>query len=304
MLHGHSLPMQHVRELLGTLALAHATPILVTGETGTGKELAARMIHEIAAPDDPFVAVNCAAITESLLESELFGHVKGAFTGATENRMGAFRAAGRGVLLLDEVSEMAVGLQAKLLRVLDGYGARAVGADTDYRPGCIVVATSNRVLAHPACGFRRDLYHRLSAFQVDMPPLRERNGDAVMLAEMFLAGRKRLTRLAKEAMRRYAWPGNVRELRNMMERAVLTESSGAIGERTLLPYMQEYVAADVVNCDLRRAEAQLIRSALRQSNGDKVRAAGMLGICRSALYDKMRRHGIPLGDAREETNTR
>ena len=304
MLHGNSIPMQHVRELLGTLALARATPILVTGETGTGKELAARMIHEIATPEEPFVAVNCAAITDSLLESELFGHVRGAFTGATDNRLGAFRAAGRGVLLLDEVSEMVAGLQAKLLRVLDGYGARAVGADTEYRPDCIVVATSNRDLAHPACGFRRDLYHRLSAFPVHMPALRERNGDAVLLAEMFLAGRKRLTRLAREALRRYPWPGNVRELRNMMERAVLIELSDAIGERTLLPYMQEYVAAEVLNCDLRRAEAQLIRAALRQANGDKVRAAGMLGICRSALYDKMRRHGIELGDAKEQTGTR
>ena len=218
--------------------------MLVTGESGTGKELVARAVHHLSPRrDGPFVAINCAALPETLMESELFGHEKGAFTGAVERRAGCFELAQHGTLLLDELAEMPVGTQAKLLRVLEDSCVRRLGGKSEIAVDVRVIASTNKVLedALRKGELREDLYYRLNVFQIPLPPLRQRDGDLPLLTETLIEmlNRKHETRVVdvnaevRELLRRYTWPGNVRELRNVLERAVILAGEGTITKHHL-----------------------------------------------------------------------
>ncbi|MFG0246069.1 MAG: sigma-54-dependent transcriptional regulator [Phycisphaerales bacterium JB052] len=228
---GESDAMRKVREQVRAVASSHGT-VLVTGESGVGKEVVARAVHDLSPrTTNPFLAVNCAALNESLLESELFGHEKGAFTGADKLRKGRFELANEGSLLLDEVSEVSPQIQAKLLRVLQERAFERVGSSTTIGVDVRIIATSNRDLPHAASmgEFRQDLFYRLNVLPITIPPLREREGDVSVLSQHFVDqiarrdGRKpmRFEDAAKELLEQYAWPGNVRELQNICERAVV-----------------------------------------------------------------------------------
>ena len=241
---GESVAMRRVYELIERIASGDVC-VLIQGETGTGKELVARALHDASARrGDPFLAVNCAAIPAGLLESELFGHVRGAFTGAVRDREGHFVAAGAGTILLDEIGEMPIGLQAKLLRVLERGEVRPVGGDELRKVDARVIAATNRDLTSLAAerGFREDLLYRLNVVPIDLPPLRKREGDVALLARHFLAreglrmgrGDVELTPEALEAMILWRWPGNVRQLENELRRLVAL-SRGKIRRCDLSP---------------------------------------------------------------------
>src|SRR5580698_979066 len=230
--------MQQVFSLIRQVAPSRAA-VLVTGESGTGKELVARAVHHLSPRrDGPFVAINCAALPETLMESELFGHEKGAFTGAVERRAGCFELAQHGTLLLDELAEMPVGTQAKLLRVLEDSCVRRLGGKTEISVDVRVVASTNKVIedALRKGELREDLYYRLNVFQFTLPSLRQREGDLPLLTEALIESlnRKHDTRVVDvqpdvmEQFTRYSWPGNVRELRNVLERAVILAGEGSI----------------------------------------------------------------------------
>ncbi len=296
---GQSQAMQRVYGLIGRAAGARV-PVLITGESGTGKELVARAIHD-AGPRSkgPFVAVNAAAIPESLFESELFGHAKGAFTGASTARRGAFMAAHGGTLLLDEVGELPPLAQAKLLRVLQDQRIRPVGEDREHAVDVRIIAATNRDLdAMARAGeFRQDLFFRLHVLPIELPPLRERDGDVSRLLEAFLddaAGddaAPTLTPDALAALDGYAWPGNVRELRNIAERLVVLADGGRIDLDDLpdairtAPARQARVADDR---PLRDVELDHIRAVLQRAGGNKTRAAEILGIDRKSLREKLK----------------
>jgi Nif-specific regulatory protein len=287
--------------------------VLIEGETGTGKELVARGIHRASArAERPFLAVNCAALSETLLESELFGHRRGAFTGATQDRLGLFETASGGTVLLDEVGEMPVAMQAKLLRVLQEGEVVPVG-DHRARPvdARIISATNRDLHAEMLAGrFRKDLYYRLAAFPVRLSPLRERPEDIPALAEAILvaAGARHgkrvpsITKPALEALLRYEWPGNVRELENELRRAVvLVADGGAIGlahlsSRLVAGGADAAPGAVVPSQSLRKAraafEAQYIDAVLRRESGNVTRAARTLGVSRAILHKKMNVHGL------------
>src|SRR5258706_9104005 len=235
---GESQAMQTVFALIQQVAPSRAA-VLITGESGTGKELVARAIHHLSPRrGGPFVAINCAAMPETLMESELFGHEKGAFTGAVERRQGCFELAQHGTLLLDELGEMPVGTQAKLLRVLEDSYVRRLGGKTEIAVDVRIIASTNKVLedALRKGELREDLYYRLNVFQIFLPPLRQREGDLPLLTETLIEGlnRKHETRVVDvhrdvaEQFAQYSWPGNVRELRNVLERAVILAGEGTI----------------------------------------------------------------------------
>ena len=298
--------------LLRTLALVEraarsGATVCVEGETGTGKELVARAIHELSdRRTRPFLAQNCAALTDGLLESELFGHVRGAFTGASAGRRGLFELASGGTLFLDEVSETALPTQAKLLRVLQEGEVRALGSERTRRVDVRVVAASNRDLrGEVAAGrFRADLYHRLSILPVRLPPLRERAGDVALLARHFLAelspsrGSRPLSTGAREALERYPWPGNVRELRNEIERVlVYDDGTGPIPRSSLAVHVRGpgSVAGPhrprVLKEIVREVEAATILARLEDHGYCRTTTARSLGITREALWSKMRQLG-------------
>jgi len=293
-------------------------PVLLQGESGTGKELAARAIHtESARARGPFLAVNCAGIPESLLESEFFGHVKGAFTGATTDRAGLFQEADGGTLLLDEIGEMPSGLQAKLLRVLEEGEVRPVGSDVTVSVDVRVIAATHRDLGPgeaDTASLRRDLYYRLETFRVRLPSLRDRTGDIDLLAARFVQRHAvRLDRPPPElsaafldALRAYRFPGNVRELENLVERAV-TFCEGPILKPRHLPGRvrappprggrngnggtahlgsAEQLLDDQI-LPLRELERRYVKRVLEQVDGNKRRAAALLGIGRRTLYRKL-----------------
>ena len=282
------------------------TTVLLRGETGTGKELFARLIHDSGARRaKPFVAQNCGALPESLLESELFGHTRGAFTGAIAERRGLFEEAHGGTILLDEVGEMTPATQLRLLRVLQEGEVRRVGSSATKRVDVRVIAATNADLeAKVADGtFRQDLYYRLNVFPITLPPLRERAGDIPTLAEYFLRlhrGRKAVTAFAPEALRclrAYPWPGNVRELENEIERALaLVDDGQPIGLPHLSPRVTETAgtAAPATPTTLNEAiealKRRMIDDALREC-GSKTRAAERLGLSRQSLQQMMRRRG-------------
>jgi DNA-binding NtrC family response regulator len=276
--------------------------ILVTGESGTGKELVARAIHEASSrADRPFIAVNCAALPETIMEAELFGHERGAFTGAVQRRDGRFKLADGGTIFLDEVGEMSLAVQVKLLRVLQEGEFEPLGGKT-CRVDVRVVAASNRDLEEEVKrgGFREDLYYRLNVIVVHLPPLRHRIEDVPLLAEHFLgvyAARngKQMEGIAPEAMdllAAYYWPGNVRELENVIERAVVLCRGRVLTAQDLPPRVAEETRVEssltiAVGTPLEEVERRLIRETLRQTKGDKKQAAQLLGIATRTIYRKL-----------------
>lgn len=307
---GDSHAMQRVHDIVRRAARSDA-PVLITGETGTGKELVARALHD-ASPRaaHPFVAVNCAALPADLLESELFGHTRGAFTGANQARRGLFLEAGEGTLLLDELGELPLALQPKLLRVLQGGGMRAVGADREIRVRCRVIAATHKDLVEEvaAGGFRSDLYYRLAVVRITVPALRERDGDVLVLAQHFLSrAARRLGRpiegiepAAGRALLRHRWPGNVRELENAIEAAVALTDGPSISLHDLpadlagLPHPAPPFAPAPAPAALRPladVEHEHILAVIAAVDGNKLEAARILGIDRRTLYRKLERYG-------------
>jgi len=302
---GWSEPMQHVYSLIAR-ASAVRVPVLITGESGTGKELVARAIHyQVPNEPGPFLAVNCAAIPEALIESELFGHAKGAFTGATGTREGFFVAADGGTLFLDEVAELAPAAQAKLLRVLQEKVVQPVGSDKTRAINVRIVAATNRDLELMARDgdFREDLFFRLHVLPIQIPPLRERGEDVVRLFRHFLAQAAehssiptpRVTDAALRAMQRYSWPGNVRELQNVVQRLLVFADAGVI-DSVDLPSVMRYTSpvsrqvAGVAVGDpvsLKELEGAHIRAVLASVDGNKTKAASILGIDRKSLRSKL-----------------
>lgn len=311
---GSCAPMQQVFSMIRQVAPSKAA-VLVTGESGTGKELVARAIHHLSPRrNGPFVAINCAAMPETLMESELFGHEKGAFTGAVERRAGCFELAQHGTLLLDELAEMPVGTQAKLLRVLEDSHVRRLGGKAEIAVDVRIVASTNRTLEEVLRKgeLREDLYYRLNVFQIMLPALREREGDLPLLAEALIGmlNRKHGCRVVDissdvlEMLRRHNWPGNVRELRNVLERGVILAGEGTIGLQHLprdfgvaAGTRNPPQAADVngvrlpVGTTVGEAEKALVLLTLQHTRNNKTRAAEILGISLKTLFNKLKEYG-------------
>jgi len=292
-----------MQEIYGAVAKAAATSatVLISGESGTGKELVARAIHYGSArASAPFVPVNCGAIPEGLLESELFGHVKGAFTGAHEARAGFFQTADRGTIFLDEIGETSLAMQVKLLRVIEEREVRMVGTSRTRPVDVRVIAATNKDLAVQVRkgAFRDDLFYRLNVIAVELPPLRERGDDVLLLAHHFLAkfaeefGKPapRLSDDALRALRSYDWPGNVRELENVVQRLVVMVDRETIDVRDLPSLMRFSPARTGGGADLTlaAAEADHVRRVLAVTGGNKTRAAALLGIDRKTLREKLK----------------
>jgi DNA-binding NtrC family response regulator len=311
---GTSKQMQQVFDVIRQVAPSKAA-VLVAGESGTGKELVARAIHQLSPRrGGPFVAINCAAMPETLMESELFGHEKGAFTGALERRAGCFELAQHGTLLLDELAEMPSGTQAKLLRVLEDSRVRRLGGKNEISVDVRVIAATNRIVdeALKNGDLREDLYYRLNVFQISLPPLRSRLEDLPVLSETLIVNLNRkhacnITSVGNEVMdafKRYAWPGNVRELRNVLERAVIMAGQGEI-QMAHLPYdfgvsvgsrppAQVFEPESVrlpVGTTVSDAEKALIQLTLQHTKNNKTRAAEILGISLKTLFNKLKEYG-------------
>ncbi len=310
---GNSPQMQGIFNRIRQVAPTSAT-VLVTGETGTGKELVAKAIHNLSPRQKgKFVAVNCAALSPQLMESELFGHEKGAFTGAVQRRIGRFEEADGGTLFLDEIGEIDIPTQVKLLRVLSERTIERVGSNAPISVNVRLVTATNRDLEAmvKAGTFRLDLYQRLNVISVHLPPLRERSGDIVLMANAFVKElcqennkeEKHLTRAALEQLRDYTWPGNVRQLRTAIEHGVVMSESAGISPQDLPEYMQQSQAVgqsaapstehtnfeldSYPTLNLQYIEQQTILKALRLTGGNKTAAAGLLGINRRTLQRKM-----------------
>jgi transcriptional regulator with PAS, ATPase and Fis domain len=308
---GESPEMRHVFSLIERAARSQAT-VLVSGETGTGKELIARAVHDSSARrEHAFVAFNCAAFPDSLLESELYGHAKGAFTGADRDKPGLVETADRGTLFLDEISETSGPFQAKLLRVLQEREVRAIGSTQARSVDVRIIAASNRDLQSEVQHgrFREDLYYRLAVFPIPLPPLRERPSDIVPLAEFFLSlhgrrERKARVSLSEEAtsqLTSHLWPGNVRELENEIQRALALAKPGDrlasedFSLHTPAPLVSEAAtveAGETLSESMQRLEALVLRRALKVHRGRRAATARSLGITREGLYKKLKRLGI------------
>ncbi|MDH4043017.1 MAG: sigma-54 dependent transcriptional regulator [Gemmatimonadota bacterium] len=303
---GTSRRFVEVLQLAEQVAPTDST-VLVLGESGTGKEVVARYIHELSERSDgPFVSINCGALPETLLESELFGHVKGSFTGAVRDKQGLFAAAGGGTFFLDEIAEMTPATQVKLLRVLQEREALPVGGTEPITVDVRVIAATNRDLDEEmrAGRFRSDLYYRLNVIALRLPPLRDRTDDIPLLAEAFLErlahardhATHRITREALEVFNAYDWPGNVRELENALEHAALVSESQEIGpaalpERTRSPRATPLVSDQPpANPTLEVVERAYILWVLQSEGGNKTRTAEVLGIDPSTLYRKLSRY--------------
>jgi two-component system response regulator HydG len=297
-----------IRAVLDVLLLAAPTDatVLVEGETGTGKELVAQALHRLSRrPGGPFVAVNCAALPEGLLESELFGHTRGAFTGATETRQGRFRQANGGTLFLDEIGEMPLGVQAKLLRVLQERKVQPLGSDKAHPVDVRIIAASNRNLeALVAEGkFRADLFYRLEIVPLRLPPLRERAEDVAQLAAHFLRLRgaiRSFTPAAIDALSHYSWPGNVRELENLIARLTVLKPAGDLDVGDLPPQVRAGTRPGEAPAPfppqgvdlyavLGELEDRLIREALKRAQGNQTHAARYLCLSRTTLVEKLRK---------------
>lgn len=301
-----SVAMRQVVELARRVSKVDST-VLITGESGTGKERIARLIHEDSVrAAGPFIAVNCGAISETLLESELFGHVRGAFTGATADRPGLFEAANTGTLLLDEVGEVSPAMQVKLLRVLQEREVRRVGENRIRRVDVRVLAATNRALADGVAAgtFRQDLYYRLKVIELRLPPLRERRDDILPLARLLLAEsavrmKRSLTGLAPavaDHLLRYSWPGNVRELENTMERAAALAQSSRVEPADLPEEIRQAASAPVAvpgqAVSLEQIEKQHILATLERNGGNQTRTAEQLDIGTATLYRKLKSYGL------------
>jgi two-component system NtrC family response regulator len=309
---GVSSSWRDVMVQIGRVAPSETT-VLITGESGTGKEVVSSLIHQGSTrADKPFVAINCAALPEQLLESELFGHEKGAFTGAVATKVGRIEQAAGGTLFLDEIAEMSPVVQAKLLRVLEQREFQRVGGTRSIKADVRIIAATNRDLTAAIArhAFREDLYYRLNVFQIHIAPLRERPEDIMPLAEGFLTelGRSMgrpaagISRDAREYLETYTWPGNARELRNAIERAILLCDGGLItrehlptaatramaplhGSRNVVPFPADGMRIDTV-------ERGLVERALGQSKGNKSKAARLLGLTRAQLYSRLEKYGL------------
>lgn len=298
---GVSEPMREIEATVGKIAATPST-VLITGESGTGKEVVARRIHELSdVSAEPFVPVNLGGIPENLLESELFGHERGAFTGAEKRRIGMFETAGRGTLFLDEVGEMPVSIQVKLLRTLQDRSIRRLGSSTEVPVAARIIAATNRDLTLAVADglFREDLFYRLNVVRIEIPALRERKEDIPHLAAAILvrvAGKlnRPLTRLAPAAIEKlmgYSFPGNVRELENIIERAAIFASGDTVAEQDIL--VPDAGVMDVPPPrSLKALERDAIARALRRWDGNRTRAAEELGISRRSVISKIQEYGL------------
>lgn len=321
---GTSSKMQEIFALLQQAGPSKAC-VLITGESGTGKELVARTLHLLSPRHQgPFVAINCAALPETLIESELFGHEKGSFTGASERRAGCFEVAQNGTLLLDEIGEMPAATQAKLLRILEDSKVRRLGGKAEFEVDVRVVAATNKVPEEAVRGghLREDLYYRLNVFQIHLPPLRERKEDIRPIAEALISDLNRkheckvadLSASVLEAFTRHNWPGNVRELRNVLERAVILAGEGSIEVKHLPAFLQGATRTMVptdggaegappvaqddpsiirfsIGTTVEEAEKGLILRTLEHTRNNKTRAAEILGISLKTLHNKLKEYG-------------
>jgi DNA-binding NtrC family response regulator len=321
---GKSKPMQALFEMITKVAESNAT-VLVQGESGTGKELAARAIHQLSGRSGRnFVPVNCAAIPDDLLESELFGHVKGSFTGAYANRAGRFEMADKGTLFLDEIGDMKANLQVKLLRVLQNREFEPVGASKSQKVDVRIIAATNKVLEDLVASrdFREDLYYRLSVIPITIPPLRDRREDIPLLINAFLTrfnndkrhAVKGFSRETLEALCNYEWPGNVRELENLVERLVILKDSGFItpddlpekylsGRQTFQVLVPESTGeiqlpegGICLNSAVDEFENRLILQALARTGGNKKEAAVLLNLKRTTLIEKLKKKNLAIGE--------
>ncbi len=301
-------------KMIRLVAQSSCNPVLIVGETGTGKELAARAVHILRhGSDKKFVAINCAALTANLLESELFGHVKGSFTSADREKTGLLELACDGSIFLDEINTMPIELQAKLLRVLQEKTFRKVGGIKDLPCKATIITSSNKNLAKRVQNgkFRSDLYYRLAICPIVLAPLRvdSRKEDILLLAEYFIKNSticpektgkvEGLTKLAAQVLQKHNWPGNIRELRNVIERAMLLETTNKIGLSNLIlqpeqltGYICDPISVGLKDFSLERAEKELIAKALTEAGWQKTRAAAMLGITRATLYAKVKQYNI------------
>jgi two-component system response regulator HydG len=309
---GSSLAMQKVVETAKITGPSDAN-ILITGESGTGKELFAKAVHQVSdRRNNMLVVINCAALTETLLESELFGHEKGAFTGADKKRDGLFKKADKGSIFLDEIGDMPLPMQVKLLRTIQEKEIQPVGSDRTIKVDVRIIAATNRNL-HKAVknkAFREDLFYRLNVVNLEVPPLRDRKGDVPLLAQNFLTkytqkNRKVLkgfTPMAMDALTKYHWPGNVRELENVIERAIILSLGQYISEKDLpRNIMKEYQPEDSFQIQVSKGknsldeiESMAVVETLRQTKGNKTEAAKILKITRTTLNNKMKRHNLSL----------
>jgi DNA-binding NtrC family response regulator len=298
---GSSEGMVEIYKVISKVAPTDAT-VLLEGETGTGKELIARMIHRNSPrANQPFVAVDCGAIAPSLLESELFGAMRGAYTGADRDRMGLFEAAGRGTVFLDEIGDIELSFQLKLLRFLQDREIRPVGAPRGKVVDTRVIAATNRDLHKQVeeGKFREDLWFRLNVVRLVVPPLRERRGDVPLLAQHFLKRyneryeqQTKLTNAGLKAMMDYTWPGNVRQLQHMIERLSILAPGGRIEEEAVRDAIAKTEPREQVSESLADTESDQIRRVLAAAGGNKSRAAKILGIERKTLYRKLERMGL------------
>ncbi|MFU8803461.1 MAG: sigma-54 interaction domain-containing protein [Bradymonadaceae bacterium] len=310
-------PLNAILESFPQIARS-GSAVLITGESGTGKERVARILHQMSdRGEGPFVAVNCGAISESLLESELFGHSRGAFTGAIADRDGQFQAAQGGTIFLDEIATLPLQLQVKLLRILEDGKVHRVGETTPVVGDFRVIAASNIDLEEAVEDgeFRRDLYYRLSVFPVNLPPLRHRTMDIPVLADHFIEEQnelhgtclEKLTPDIRVALKQYPWPGNIRELQNMIQRLCILKQVGCIEEEDLPPPIMETSLVDHLGLDvpsegidiagtLDRLEDHLLIKALNKAAGNKAKAARLLGLNRTTLVEKLKRKRLDLAD--------
>ena len=297
-----SAKMQQVIEVIKVVAKSNAT-VLITGDSGTGKELVARAIHSQSyRKDKPFVAVSCAALPESLLESELFGHEKGAFTGAHAQRKGKFEVANRGTLFLDEIGEMSANIQVHLLRVLEEKEFTRVGGNELIKVDVRVISATNKDIKRAVADgqFREDLYYRLNVVTIDLPPLRERKEDILLLAQHFLKkfaveNQKEITGFSPEAndfLLKYEWPGNVRELENAIERAVILAKNSYIEAADLPQENLLLVHSALPGKSLKEVERERILSVLNETGRNYSEAARILGISRATLHNKVKAYGL------------
>jgi two-component system, NtrC family, response regulator HydG len=304
---GQSRAMRELRRVVEVLASSDASAI-ITGESGTGKEVVARAIHSLSSRrDKPFIAINAAAIPEGLIESEVFGHEQGAFTGATKSRPGCFELANGGTLFLDEIAEMPISLQPKLLRILEEGRARRLGGSREVAFDVRVLAATNRSAAQAIRDgqLREDLFYRLNVFEIKLPPLRDRPDDVGLLAQHFIRefGRKHgmdvqgVGEAARQLLEAHSWTGNVRELRNVIERAVIVARSGWIEPRHLPPYLQalkpggEPTVTLPAGTTLAEAERVLIMQTLERVGNNKAEAARQLGLDVKTIRNKLRSYG-------------
>jgi two-component system response regulator AtoC len=302
---GRSPVMRQLFEMIRLVADSQAT-VLIQGESGTGKELVARTIHQLSGRSNhPFVVVDCGSLPETLLESELFGHVKGAFTGAVMTRKGLFEEADGGTIFLDEIADTSPGFQAKLLRVLQEGEIRAVGSSRGSKIDVRVISATNKDLADlvKAKAFRQDLYYRLAVLPLFLPPLRERRDDIPMLVDHFVAQScarhrqpaRRLSAEARHALLQAPWPGNVRELQHYIERAIVTTTGPELTCSDLIPCSSLQASRDLKSVAREaagQAERRRILDVLHQTGGNRAKAAKLLKVSRASLYNKLRAHRI------------